>query len=88
MKVGPGVNRLKASFVSPKRALRSKELETRAQILTYSIVYVASGNINYAAVVVGASHETSAAKRGAASTDPRVSAGMSQSDNAARNLRK
>ena len=61
MKVNPEARRLKASPGSPKPASRFKEPETRAQILTSSDVDVASGNINYAAVVAGASYETAVA---------------------------
>jgi hypothetical protein len=64
----------------------SEEPESRAQILTPFTVDIASGNVNYAAVVAGASHETADVKWGAASTDPRVSAGTSQSANFVGNL--
>ena len=86
LKVGATDKRLKDSPGSTKPASRSEEPETRAKILSPSSVDVASGNINYAAVVAGASHETAAAKRDAASTDPRVSADTPQSANAAGNL--
>ena len=86
LKVGPTAKRLKASPGSPKPTSRSEEPETRSQIHTPSSVDVDSGNVNHAAVVAGASHETAAAKRGAASTDLRVSAGTFQSANAAGNL--
>ena len=56
---------------------RSEKLETRSQIPTPSSVDVAPGSINYAAVIAGTIHETAAAKRGAASTDLRVSTGTS-----------
>ena len=79
LKVGPEAKRLKASPNSPKPAPKSEEPEARAQILTPFVVDVAYGNINYADVVVTASHETAAAKRGVASTDLRVSADTSQS---------
>ena len=86
LKVGPTAKRLKASPGSPKPTSRSEEPETHSQILTPSSVDVASGNINYAAVAAGTSHETAASKRGAASTDLRFSAGTSQSAKAAGNL--
>ena len=62
LKVGPTVKRLKASAVSSKPARRSEEPESHAKILTLSVVDVASGNVNYAAVVPGTSHGTRAAK--------------------------
>ena len=40
----------------------SEEPESRAQILTPFTVDIASGNVNYAAVVAGASHETADVK--------------------------
>ena len=86
MKVGSTAKRLKASQGSPKPASRSEEPETCAQILTPSAVEVSSGNVNYAAVVAGASHETATAKQGAASTDPRFSGGTSHAANAAGSL--
>ena len=57
LKDGPTAKRLRASPGSPKSTSRSEEPETRSQIPTPSSVDVASGNINYAAVVAGACHE-------------------------------
>ena len=86
LKVGPTAKRLKVSAGSHKPAPRSKEPEPRAKTLALSVADVASGNVNYAAVVAGNSHETASVKRSAASTNPRVSAGTSQTPNAAGNL--
>ena len=85
MKVSPTTKRLKASAGSLKPATRSQKPKPRTETLTPSVVDVASDNINNAAVVIGASHGTATAKRGAASTDPQVSAGTSQSAKAAGN---
>ena len=62
LKVGPEAKRLKASPGSSLSASMSEEPESRAQILTPFTVDIASGNVNYAAVVAGASHETADVK--------------------------
>ena len=77
---------LKAYVCISKAAPRPEEPEPRVKTFTPSVVDVASGNVNYAAVVAGNSHETASVKRSAASTNPRVSAGTSQTPNAAGNL--
>ena len=56
LKVGSTAKRLKASAGSPKSAPRSEKPESRAKTLTPSVIDVASGNVNYAAALAGASH--------------------------------
>ena len=59
LKVGPRARRLKTSATVIKPASSSEEPEPHAETLTPS-VDIASGNVNYAAVVASTSHATTA----------------------------